>query len=71
MGYPWPASRLTRADMIRLTELRSATRRPITLLLHEAVSALFEQLTSSAPDEDAAREPFRQPLSEEAPRINS
>lgn len=40
LGYPWPASRLTREDMMKLTELRNLTGKPITLLLHEAVSSL-------------------------------
>ena len=48
MGYQWPASRLTRADMIKLTILRNRTRQPITLLLHEAVSALYELLKDSS-----------------------
>ena len=38
-GYPWPASRMTKADMMRLTELRDRTGRRITVLLHEAVVA--------------------------------
>jgi hypothetical protein len=46
-GYPWPSSRLTKADMIRLTELRTLTRRPITKLLHEAVMAYHRLLTES------------------------
>lgn len=46
-GYPWPSSRLTRADMIRLTELRRTTRKPITKLLHEAVTALYELLAAN------------------------
>ena len=37
--YRWPASRITRADMIRLTDLRKLTKRPITRLIHEAVVA--------------------------------
>ena len=40
-GYPWPSSRITRADMIRLTELRRLLRKPITTLLHDAVTALY------------------------------
>lgn len=52
MGYPWPASRLTRADMIKLTELRNRTGRPITVLLHDAVSALYEILADHAPDSE-------------------
>jgi hypothetical protein len=43
--YPWPASRLTKADMIRLTELRERLGRPITRLLHEAVGAYYRLLT--------------------------
>ncbi len=37
--YRWPASQITRADMIRLTELRKITKQPITRLIHEAVVA--------------------------------
>ena len=47
--------------MIRLTELRKLTRRPITKLLHEAVAAYHALLTqdhSSAPAKDG-REPLR------------
>ena len=43
-GYPWPASRLTKADMMRLTDLREQTGEPITQLLHEAVSAYYDML---------------------------
>ena len=43
-GYPWPSSRITKADMIRLTELRRITRKPITKLVHDAVSALYSLL---------------------------
>ena len=46
-GYPWPSSQLTKADMIRLTELRNRTRRPITKLLHEAVAAYHRVLTTA------------------------
>src|SRR5262245_58490562 len=42
MNYQWPASRLTRADMIRLSELKNKLRRPITKLLHEAVKAYYD-----------------------------
>jgi len=42
--YRWPASRITRADMIRLTELRTLLRRPITKLLHEAVAEYYRVL---------------------------
>ena len=41
-GYRWPASQLTTEDMEKLTQLRAATRRPITALIHEAVSVLYE-----------------------------
>ena len=41
-GYRWPASHLTSADMDKLTQLRATTGRPITVLIHEAVSVLFE-----------------------------
>jgi len=43
-GYVWPSSRITRADMIRLTELRSILRKPITKLLHEAVAEYYRVL---------------------------
>ena len=42
--YCWPASRITRTDMIRLTELRTLLRRPITKLLHEAVAEYYRVL---------------------------
>lgn len=53
-GYPWPSSRITKADMIRLTELRTLTRRPITKLLHEAVAAYHRLLMDdeSSPAQD-------------------
>jgi len=44
-GYRWPATRLTKADMMKLTELRSERGVPITQLLHEAVSAYHLMLT--------------------------
>jgi Zn ribbon nucleic-acid-binding protein len=44
-GYRWPASRITKADMMRLTELRARTGRRITVLLHEAVVAYHRLLT--------------------------
>lgn len=40
-GYPWPSSKLTKADTIRLTELRERLRKPITTLLHDAVGAYY------------------------------
>ena len=43
-GYPWPASQLTKADMMRLTDLAEQTGEPITQLLHEAVSAYYDML---------------------------
>jgi hypothetical protein len=48
--YRWPASRITRADMIRLTELRTLLRRPITKLLHEAVAEYHRVLTEQQED---------------------
>ena len=42
--YVWPSSRITRADMIRLTELRTLLRKPITKLLHEAVAVYYRVL---------------------------
>ena len=46
-GYRWPASRITKADMMRLTELRERTGRRITMLLHEAVAAYHRLLTEA------------------------
>ena len=43
-GYPWPSSRLTKADMMRLLELHERTGQRITVLLHEAVAAYFRLL---------------------------
>ena len=45
MGYQWPASKLTAEDMHRLHSLRLQTRKQITLLLHEAVEALYNTVT--------------------------
>ena len=45
MLYPWPSSALSRAEMIRLTELRRLLRKPITKLLREAVNAYYKLLT--------------------------
>jgi len=42
--YRWPASGITRADMIRLTELRALLRQPITKLLHQAVAEFYRVL---------------------------
>ena len=50
-GYPWPASRLTKADMVKLTELREQIGEPITQLLHEAVAAYYSMLMGdNSPD---------------------
>ena len=46
-GYRWPASRITKADMMRLTELREWTGRRITMLLHEAVAVYHRVLTEA------------------------
>jgi|SRR5579863_4881172 len=43
--YPWPASQLTKGDMMRLTELRERLGVPITRLLHEAVVAYYRTLS--------------------------
>jgi len=48
-GYQWPASRLTVGDMQMLDRLRADTGRPITQLLHEAVSAYYASLTGEKP----------------------
>jgi len=42
--YRWPASQITRADMIRLTELRTLLCKPITKLIHEAVAEYYRVL---------------------------
>jgi hypothetical protein len=44
--YPWPSSRITKADMIRLTELRRILRKPITKILSAAVTAYYKLLTN-------------------------
>ena len=44
MGYQWPADKLTSDDMMKLTALRTETKKPINALLHEAVSALYDLL---------------------------
>jgi hypothetical protein len=46
-SYRWPASRITKADMMRLTELRTLTGRRITALLHEAVAVYHRLLTET------------------------
>lgn len=43
VGYQWPASALTGFDMQRLTEIRDATKKPITELMKEAIDLLYEQ----------------------------
>lgn len=53
MGYPWPASKLTRGDMIKLCELRKQTRRPLTRLLHEAIDAYYRLLSKAPPSQGA------------------
>ena len=60
MNYKWPASRLTKEDIHALHLLRLETKKPITVLLHEAVSALYNALRgddhgekeTNCPDED-------------------
>ncbi len=42
IGYPWPASRLSAANMKVLKKLSIETRRPITKLLQEAVEVFCE-----------------------------
>ena len=51
-GYRWPASRITKADMMRLTILREQTGEPISQLLHEAVSAYYDMLMADEPSPD-------------------
>jgi len=41
-GYRWPASRLTADDMHKLHKLRMKTNVPISVLMHEAVSIIWE-----------------------------
>lgn len=57
-GYQWPASRLTKSDMMKLTELRAQLGLPITILLHEAISAYYHVLLAEAPASDAATPPI-------------
>jgi hypothetical protein len=57
-GYRWPASRLTSADMEKLTQLRALTGRPLTVLLHDAVSVLYDLMHAPTPPRpDAADAP--------------
>lgn len=46
--YTWPASRLTKGDMMRLTELRERLGEPITKLLDKAVMAYYRTLSEAA-----------------------
>jgi hypothetical protein len=46
---------MTKADMIRLTELRTITRLPITKLIHEAVGAYYRLLTEARESTDSPR----------------
>jgi hypothetical protein len=55
-GYQWPASRLTAEDMHTLHRMRLQTRKPITVLLHEAVSVLYELTNSDMQKIAALRE---------------
>ena len=41
-GYQWPASRITKSDMKKLSELKKQTGKPITHLLHEAVCKAYK-----------------------------
>lgn len=43
-GYRWPASRITKTDMAKLTELREQTGEPVTQLLHEAIGTYYRIL---------------------------
>src|SRR5438552_73481 len=57
-GYQWPASRITKADMIRLTDLKERLGKPITKLIHDAVVAYHAILTiSPAPIEQCCDTP--------------
>lgn len=44
-GYQWPASRITKADMVRMSDLKERRREPITKILHDAVAAYHWLLT--------------------------
>jgi hypothetical protein len=57
MGYQWPGSKLTREDMIKLTTLRNRTGKPITKLLHEAVSAYYDLLSRPSFPTDCPESP--------------
>ena len=51
-GYRWPASRLTSAEMMKLSILRNETKQPITKLLREAVDALWEAHKNGGKDSE-------------------
>ena len=40
-GYQWPASRITKKDMKKLSELKKQTGKSITHLLHEALTIAY------------------------------
>lgn len=49
-GYRWPASRITKGDIAKLTELREQTGEPITQLLHEAIATYYRVLMEGEHD---------------------
>ena len=60
-GYRWPSSKLTKADMIRLTDLRERLGKPITKLLHDAVGAYYFVLANeNAGGREQARDWYSQ-----------
>ena len=61
-GYQWPASRLTAGDMQMLDRLRTDTGRPITQLLHEAVSAYYASITGEKPVDSTPPRPTEPPV---------
>jgi hypothetical protein len=62
-GYRWPASHLTRADMQKLTELRTLTGRSIAVLLHDAVSTLYALVRASDAASRSTGQASEQPAS--------
>ena len=53
-GLPWPASKLSFRDLHRLGLIRYATKKPLTLLLKEAVQLLWDA-TQEERDADERR----------------
>jgi len=57
-GYQWPASRLSRRDMARLTIVSNIVKRPLNQLIKEAVAAyaseMLKQLGYCPPNDKAS-----------------